>query len=304
MITPTDGPDRTLRAWTLKVFGVYMALVACVNIWRLANGTGWLALLVAQLVVLAATFFSLRSRTRFWSVIGDWLPLIVLPMLYLELPWASVGNGRLFDSVVQGWDQSLFGTEPARTWAGALPSRPLSEVLHLAYILYYAIIYIPSVVLFCRPSGTEGKRPFYATMFAVTLTVVVSFALFSVFPVQGPRFEWGAPPGVPSGPIRAFALLILEHGSARGTAFPSSHVAIALAQALSSLRWRRSMGIWVAITTVLLAVGAVYGGFHYASDVLAGTVVGIATWSIATWVGSCVAPAAGAAGIARNGTAS
>jgi membrane-associated phospholipid phosphatase len=275
-----------------------MGLVACVNVWRLASGAGSIPLLVAQLVVVAAAVYSVRSRSRFWNLIGDWLPLIVLPMLYLELPFTSVGPaGRYFDSVVQGWDQSLFGTEPARTLAGALPSRLLSEVLHLAYILYYAIIYLPPLLLLCRPERSEGKRPFHATMFAMTVTVVISFALFSVFPVQGPRFEWAAPPGVPSGPIRSFALLILEHGSARGTAFPSSHVAIALAQALSSLRWRRSMGVWVAMTTVLLAVGAVYGGFHYGADVLAGAGVGLLTWFVATQMGkrvySSVVPAAG-----------
>jgi membrane-associated phospholipid phosphatase len=119
------------------------------------------------------------------------------------------------------------------------------------------------------------------------MTVIISFAAFSVFPVEGPRFAWGAPPGVPSGPIRALTLLVPEHGSARGTAFPSSHVAIALAQTLSSLRWRRSLGVEVAITTVLLATGAVYGGFHYASDVLAGVLVGVATWSGARWIEAC-----------------
>src|SRR5258708_17378186 len=179
------------------------------------------------------------------------------------------------DRVVQRWDLALFHTEPARTWAGSLPSRPLSEVLHLAYILYYAIIYVPPAVLYSR-------RGYYETVFAMTVTVVVSFAAFSVFPVEGPRFAWGPPPGVPSGPIRTFTLDILEHGSARGTAFPSSHVAIALAQALSSLRWRRSVGVWAAITTLLLAAGAVYGGFHYATDVLAGTIVGIITWAVAS----------------------
>lgn len=278
-----DSPNRDLRAWTLKIFGGYVALVACVNLWRLVIGTGSVVLLVAQLVVLAATVFSLRSRVRFWSVIGDWLPLIVLPVLYWELPWALIGDGRVFDSVVQRWDMMLFGTEPARTLAGALPSRPLSEVLHLAYILYYAIIYVPPLVFYLRrPEGTDGGTTgYFETVLAMTVTVVVSFAAFSIFPVEGPRFAWGAPPGVPSGPIRAFTLLILEHGSARGTAFPSSHVAIALAQTLSSLRWRRSLGIGVAVTTVLLAIGAVYGGFHYATDVLAGAVVGAATWYVA-----------------------
>jgi membrane-associated phospholipid phosphatase len=286
-------PNRDLRAWTLKVFGGYVALVACVNLWRLVIGTGSVVLLIAQLVVLAATVQSLRSKTRFWTVTGDWLPLIVLPMLYWELPWATFSGTRMHDSTVQGWDLALFGSEPARTLAGALPSRPLSEVLHLAYILYYAIIYVPPFVLYSRRPELYSRRPerseggttgYYATVFAMTVTVVVSFAAFSVFPVEGPRFAWGPPPGVPSGPIRTFTLLILEHGSARGTAFPSSHVAIALAQTLSSLRWRRSLGIGVAITTLLLTIGAVYGGFHYAADVLAGVVVGVATWSGARWI--------------------
>ena len=273
-----------MRALTLKVLGGYVALVTLLNAWRLVGGSGSTALLVAQVVVLAATFASLRAPGGFWGGIGDWLPLIVLPLLYWELPWATFGGGgRLFDPMVQRWDLAIFGSEPARTLAGALPSRSLSEVLHLAYLLYYVIIYLPPAVLYVSGAErSEGKRPFYAMMFALTVTVVISFAAFSVFPVEGPRFAWGAPPGVPSGPIRMLTLLVLEHGSARGTAFPSSHVAIALAQALSSLRWRRSFGIWVAITTVLLAVGAVYGGFHYASDVLAGTAVGLVTWSIAT----------------------
>lgn len=281
LITSTiqgDTPKSAVRALTLKVFGGYVALVACINLWRLTSGTGSIVLLIAQIAVLGATVASLRSTTRFWRVMGDWLPLIVLPMLYWELPWATFGGGgRLFDAVIQQWDAALFGTEPARTWAGALPSRPLSEVLHLAYVLYYAIIYVPPAILY----ASETRRGYYETVFALTVTVVISFAAFSVFPVEGPRFAWGAPPGIPSGPIRALTLLVLEHGSARGTAFPSSHVAIALAQTLSSLRWRRSFGIGVAITTGLLATGAVYGGFHYATDILAGTVVGAATWWVA-----------------------
>src|SRR5258708_28886579 len=118
------------------------------------------------------------------------------------------------DRVVQGWDLALFHTEPARTWAGSLPSRPLSEVLHLAYILYYAIIYVPPAVLYSR-------RGYNQTVFAMTLTVVVSFAAFSVFPGEGPRFAWGPPPGVPSGPIPTFTLLILGHRSPPRPALPS-----------------------------------------------------------------------------------
>ena len=131
------------------MLGGYVAVVAGVNLWWLGHGSGSVSLLIAQLAVIGAAFVSSRSTTRLWIFIGDWLPLIVLPLLYWELPWATIGpSGRLFDGMVQGWDLALFGTEPARTLAGALPSRPLSEVLHLAYLLYYAIIYLPPAILY------------------------------------------------------------------------------------------------------------------------------------------------------------
>ena len=265
-----------MRTWTLRILGVYVSLVACLNVSRMGQGTGSAALLVGQLAVIAAAIFSVRRRSRFWRVVGDWLPLIALPLLYWELPWATVGSARDYDGIVQRWDLALFGSEPARTMAAALPSRPLSEILHLAYLLYYAIIYLPPAMLYAR----EPRRGYYETVLALTVTVVISFAAFSLFPVAGPRFLWGAPVGVPNGPIRSLTLLVLEHGSARGTAFPSSHVAIALAESLSMLRWRRGPGWWVLGTTVLLAVGAVYGGFHYAADILAGIAVGTGAWSL------------------------
>jgi membrane-associated phospholipid phosphatase len=204
-------------------------------------------------------------------------------MLYWELPWSMVGpQGRSLDAVIQGLDRAIFGTEPARTLALTYPFRPLSELLHLAYLLYYPIIYLPPLVFYRRP----GRRGFYQTVFAMTLTVVVAFLAFSVVPVQGPRFTWGAA-GAPTGPIRSLTLYILDRGSARWTAFPSSHVAIALAQSLSSLRWSRWFGVAVLATTMILSVGAVYGGFHYGTDVLAGAVLGGVVWMVSRRLEVC-----------------
>jgi membrane-associated phospholipid phosphatase len=41
-----------------------------------------------------------------------------------------------------------------------------------------------------------------------------------------------------------------------------------------AFRYQRSVGVVVLVTSVLLIVGAVYGGFHYAIDVLAGASLG------------------------------
>jgi membrane-associated phospholipid phosphatase len=130
------------------------------------------------------------------------------------------------------------------------------------------------------------------------LTYAVCFAAFLLFPVEGPRYAWGAPPNVPSGPIRSLTLAILERGSSRGTAFPSSHAAVAAAQAIMALRSQRRIGVAVSVASALLMIGAVYGGFHYAVDMLAGAVVGLI---VALVVARSVRPARGSEGLGSSG---
>jgi membrane-associated phospholipid phosphatase len=42
-----------------------------------------------------------------------------------------------------------------------------------------------------------------------------------------------------------------------------------------TLRYRPGLGLVVSVTSVLLMLGAVYGGFHYAVDIVAGAILGI-----------------------------
>lgn len=259
------------------MLGIYVAASAAVHAWNLTRGYWDIRLVAVETFLLYAVFAKACSPHWAWRRLGDWLPLLSLPLLYGGLPWSTIGAGTMHDAVVQGWDRALFGTDPARTMAGALPWRPLSEVLHLAYFSYYGIIYGPALFFYLRPGHRRG---FHAIVLAFTLTMVSSFVAFSVFPVEGPRYAWPAPEGVPSGPVRTLVLSVLQAGSTRGTAFPSSHMAIALAIALAVFPWRKAAGAWLTITAVLLGLGAVYGGFHYATDILAGMALGAGCWGI------------------------
>jgi membrane-associated phospholipid phosphatase len=236
-------------------------------------------LAVAVYVVLL--FISMEVENREWrgvAVAADWMPLLALPVLYSQIPATIVyGDERVFDPFVQGWDRALFGTDPARTMAGTLPNVVVSEALHLAYLSYYLMIYGPPLVMYLRGDLASFRR----TVLAFTIAATTCFAVFCVFPVEGPRYAWPAPAGVPDGPLRALALALLEGGSSRGTAFPSSHLAIALAISLSSLRWSRRAGALLVGLSLLLGVGAVYGGFHYAVDMLAGGAVAVGGWILA-----------------------
>jgi membrane-associated phospholipid phosphatase len=63
---------------------------------------------------------------------------------------------------------------------------------------------------------------------------------------------------------------ILEAGSSRGAAFPSSHVGVSFAQTAMCFVALRRWAPLLAVLSTGLAVGAVYGGFHYATDAVAG----------------------------------
>jgi membrane-associated phospholipid phosphatase len=235
--------------------------------WRAGWTTKHAVFVLGHVIAVACVSWSITTR-RLASPVTDWLPLLLVPFLYAELPFLTGDAYR--DAVVQAWESSVFGTQPARTLAGAAPGAALSELLHLGYLLYYPIVYVPPLALYLAGRMEEFGR----TLLGVMLTYVLCYLVFVIFPVEGPRYAWGAPTGIPGGPIRSLTLAILERGSSRGTAFPSSHAAVAVAQAILALRYQRRMGVVVAVSSVLLMLGAVYGGFHYAVDVLAGAALG------------------------------
>lgn len=252
--------------------------------------------LIAHLVALLLALTVLVADRPSMQPLRDWLPLALGPFLYIELRWLIAGVGRPHaDALVQRWEGALFPSHPAASWATQLPVRWVSELLHFAYASYYLLIYLPPAILYLR-----GRRASHAnTLLALTIVYAVCFATYLLFPVDGPRFLSGPAAG-PEGPVRAFVIRLLDAGSSRGTAFPSSHVAASVVASLCALGSERRTGIVVALLTVGLAAGAVYGGFHYLVDVVAGAVVGLAAWLLATviWRALCT-PGAQSATAAR-----
>ena len=210
-----------------------------------------------------------RSRgTASWPTL--WFAVVLIPLLYSEVALLNQALGTGYqDPLVAAWENAIFGS-PATDLAGRYPSALLSEILHSFYLAFYPMIYLPPLLLFLA-----GRREAFHTTTVLLLTAAtVCFTIFVYFPVQGPRY-FGPPEGVPDGRMRWLALTIAEAGSSRGAAFPSSHIAIMICQALAALRYQRRVG-WV-VTTIAIGVGlgAVYGGFHYAIDMVAGALVGI-----------------------------
>ena len=273
--TPGDvrGSDVMIRV-ALTILATYMTVAALPLLaWSMTERT-WLPL-TTHLAALAVTFLcaSRRNLPR-WR--RDWLPLALVPLLYVELRWVIAGFGRPHaDALIAAWDLTLFG-EPSRTLALRWHSVFVSELLHLCYIAYYAIVYVPPALLWLK----GRHREFAATTLALVIMYTICFIAFVLLPVDGPRFLSG-PSAAPEGPIRAIVIWLLDAGSSRGTAFPSAHVAASVVAALYALRFQRTLGIAIVVLTAGMMVGAVYGGYHYAVDVIAGLVTGLLSAAIA-----------------------
>ena len=241
----------------------------------------------AGLAVLAAR----RSRGGVGWVeraVLDFAPLLAAPLLYAELPALMEGMPGpvvYHDPAISGIEARLFGGQPAFDWAGAWPSVAVSEVLHASYACYYPMIYAAPALLWLGITGsgpTEEARAadFGETVLALQACFFACFVAFVAFPVQGPRYL-GVPAGIPDGPIRRLVLLLLQSGSSRGAAFPSAHVAVTVTQVAMALKFQRGVG-WISLVIAVgLTAGAVYGGFHYAVDTIAGGLLGLAVVPLA-----------------------
>lgn len=283
-----------------RVFGVYM-LVSGAALAFPYRPSGWLLLAVLHLVAAAAALrvgpagTLVRGVGRRWpraaGLIHDWYPLILIPALYGELAVLNraVFDGRYFDDLILAWEQVLFGGQPSRELAAAFPHLALSELLHAAYLSYYFIIYVPPLVLYLSGRRAEFRQ----VVFAVMLTFIVHYLFFIYFPVQGPRYLFPAPGGeIAGGAMYRLTHAVLEAGSSQGAAFPSSHVAVGAAQSLLAWRYLPRLFPVIALASLGLSVGAIYGGFHYATDAVAGLVLGLALASAAPAVERALTPRA------------
>lgn len=265
-----------------RLLGVYAIVAGAALLFPHRPSNWWLFALCHAVAVIVG--FGMRPFRAIWdwliarwpgavTAIGDFYPVFLVPLLYSELPPLnkSVWDGRYLDPVIMRIEEAIFGGQPSFELARALPVLPLSEILHAAYLSYYLIIFVPPFLIWWR-SGTFALRN---AVFALMLTFLAHYLFFIWFPVQGPRYLFPAPDGgLERGAVYRLAHAILEAGSSRGAAFPSSHVGVAVAQTLIAWRWLRPLAIPLAILATGLALGAIYGGFHYATDALAGAVLG------------------------------
>ncbi len=246
----------------------------------------------AALLGLLAWFASGRFPESLRFVRDLYAPALT-PVFYGEASQLNRAYTSVFhDARVIGWEQWMFGFQPAIELRSRFPNRWLSEYLHLAYFSYYIV---GNVVLFylMATRKREQLREYLAT---IGVTFFAGIGLFACYPVAGPFYVYTAPdPGSMGRVFPAVVHWVLHHGSSVGTAFPSSHVSVATTALLRSWSYSRKLFAALLLLVPGLAVGAVYGGFHYAVDALAGALLAVIVCAVVPWWMGRKAPAQGGA---------
>jgi membrane-associated phospholipid phosphatase len=269
-----DSGESGLRPVDVLLLG-YLLLTGLVILAWPRNLALWplhLALRLVAVVVILRVVPN-RPKNPVLAFVRDWYPILAFLPLYAELGTLS----HLFfaqnrDEAVVVWEGALLGGQPSQTWRTLFPWPWLSEYLHFAYFYYYFVPATLGLWLWLSGDMARFSRALTATLGAFLTCCLIYVA----FPVTGPYHHFGHPAAASWGGI--FGPLvhgIVERGSSLGTAFPSSHTAVAVAVWLTAWRLCRP-AFWILTLIVpALAFGTIYGGFHYALDTLAGAILGV-----------------------------
>jgi membrane-associated phospholipid phosphatase len=253
----------------------YVAVASAFTLWRWPAGLPMAGLLPVGLALVALTAAVLAPRARrsgaLGQLLGEFYALVLTGALYTHVGLLNAARGVAHDAIVQGWEVALFGSQPSLEWIRAEAWPAWSTVMHGAYLSYYLILTVAPGAPWLTGRRAAARR----TLFLMMTTFYVCYGAFLVFPVAGPRYRFPLPQNEATAvPLAIFTHRLLAAGSAWGTAFPSSHVAVAVVAAGSAWSASKRLGAVLLPGAALLALATVYGQFHYAVDALAGAGLG------------------------------
>ena len=196
------------------------------------------------------------------AVARDWLPAVLMPMVYWQAGWSSGKVNKSFQTSLQlldckllsGWLPSL--AKPNYRWVVAC--------LELAYLSCYVLVPMGLAVLYIN------RLQHHSTDYwsVVLLATYPCYAFTAFFPTQPPRLLEINSANTTIGKMRRFNLWIVRRVSTQMNTFPSAHVTATLSSSLVLLHFVPSTGLVFVLVSIGIALGAVLGRYHYAADVV------------------------------------
>ncbi len=272
------APDLISAVYLAGLIGLVLAGREHITDWR------WLLARYAFLLILQGAVTARRGRGLPESV-AAFFPLVPVLGIYDSLRFIPELNAGDWDNLLISIDRAILGGDPS-LWLERISTPWLTELLQLAYLVYYVLPFVLLGTLYSRqprfatdpgqPHGPGG--PFDLCVVALLLSHYLAFIGYMIIPAFGPRFALAAAyrqelTGLfVAEPIRD--LLDALQGLQRD-AFPSGHVSAALISLHYMFRFTPRLA-WCALPAVsLMIVATLYLRYHYGVDLLGGGLLAV-----------------------------
>ena len=214
-------------------------------------------------LITAAQFASSFVSPFAVSVVRDWLPAVLMPMVYWQAGWFSGRVNTNFQIRLQRLDQKLLG---GWMWSMAAKSsyRWVAASLELAYVSCYVLVPMGLAVLYL--AGLQRHSTEYWSV--ALLATYPCYVFTAFFPTHPPRLIEANSAHTFTGNIRRFNLWVVGRFTTELNTFPSAHVTATLGSSLVLFSLLPTIGLVFVLVSIGIALGAVLGRYHYAADVL------------------------------------
>ena len=217
-----------------------------------------------------------------------------------------------FDHVFAGYEQNLWGFQPALVFSQVCSHPVFSELMHLGYVSYYPLMVLVMLFyFFWRYSEFE------LSSFIIIESFFVYYVIFIFLPVTGPQYYYlaagidniaaGVFPDVGNYfashqeplPMPGWSDGLFYHlvdsahaaGERPTAAFPSSHVGVTTILMILAWKTRNRRLFWGMMPFfVLMCLATVYIQAHYAIDVIAGWLSAVLIFAILHFLGRKICP--------------
>lgn len=219
---------------------------------------------------------------RFWHFWRHWYPHLFFLFCFEEMAkLVHLFSPGWEDAKLMAFDRWLTGVNPS-LWLEQFAHPALNEFMQFAYFTYFVFLLVLGGILYYR----REWKSYWAVMTYSAIGYGIGYVIAMFFPVQSPWFSmagmWHGE--LAGGPFTALINLIEKCGRVHGAAFPSQHVAGAMAALWGAWTHRRWL-FWVFLPFVLcMCVSTVYVRNHYVADVFGGMVTGTLGYVIGSWL--------------------
>jgi len=272
--------EHPFHLLALQAFVSFVILSLCLVEARASKGVCWN---VDRVGAAKNGATKITFAQRWWHFWRHWYPHLFFLFCFEELAYlVHLVNPGWEDAKLIAFDYWLTGVHPS-VWLEQFATPARNDFFQFVYLTYFVYLLVVGGVLYFR----KDWQGYWSVMTYSAVGYAIGYVISMLFPIQSPWFSmagWWKSPMLEGGPFTATINFIEHFGRVRGAAFPSEHVAGAIAALWGAWKHRRWL-FWVMLPLVVaMCASTIWGRYHYVADIFGGIATGTLGYFIGGWL--------------------